>query len=42
MSKVTVLEFFENIVRDMIEVIQQTADMAGQGLPVCVFVCFPV
>lgn len=35
MSKATVLEFFENIVCGMIEVIQDTADMAGQGLPVC-------
>lgn len=43
MSKVTVVEFFENIVYDMIEVIQDTEDMAGQELPGCgMFMCFPV
>lgn len=43
MSKVTIVEFFENIVYDMIEVIQDTEDMAGQELPGCgMFICFPV
>lgn len=39
MSKVTVVEFFENKIYDMIEVIQDTEDMAGQELPGCVYVC---